>query len=191
MRVFPFIPLLLLCLCVFVVGCSLLFSGQEWSDNYALLDGTKSTSSKAFDGNMETVGHAKRVKKNRAVRSGPAELVVILPEKKVIRKIVIHSDNLKKFRLYVDIGGTLLKDTDWKLIVEEQSVKKGVAVVPISYLHATDKVKLVPVGTTAIREMEIYGYKTAKNIKDEPIIEDDPIAEKEEKITDQFEPLLY
>ncbi|MYI94537.1 hypothetical protein F4083_09500 [Candidatus Poribacteria bacterium] len=51
-----------------------------------------------------------------------------------------------------------------------------------------------------IREIEIFGYKTDRDIKDETItqdevitkveliIEEDPIEEKD---TDQFDPLLY
>ena len=39
-----------------------------------------------------------------------------------------------------------------------------------------------------IREIEIFGYKTAKNIKDDPIIEYESIEEKD---TDQIDALLF
>ncbi len=148
MKVLKFFPLLLLCICVFVVGCSALFSEQEWSDNYALLDGTKSTSVLAIDGDMETIGHAEARTGAKGFGSSAPEVVVTLPKKKVIRKVIIHSDNIVKFRLYVDKGGSALRDTDWQLIEEVQIVKKGVAVVHINHLIPTDKVKLVVIGTS-------------------------------------------
>ena len=148
MRLLKFIPFLLFCLSVFLVGCSVLFSEQEWSDNYALLDGTKSTSVLAIDGDMETIGQAQARQRAKGSGSSAPEVVVTLPEKKVIRKVVIHSDNIKKFKLYIDKGGSALSDTDWHLIKEMQIVKKGVAVVPVLYSFPTDKVKLVVIGTS-------------------------------------------
>lgn len=227
-----FILLSPLCICAFMIGCSVLFSEQEWSDNYALLDGTKSTSLLAIDGDMETIGHAQARERAKGAGRIAPEVVVTLPEKKVIRKVIIYSDNIKKFNLYVDKGGSALADTDWQLIKEVQSVKKGIAVVPIFHLHPTDKVKLVIIGTTddaalarqqsasrstngtrssqdnktgiggfrraraaaKIREIEIFGYKTDKDIKDETITKDDRIVEDdpiEEEDTDQFDALLY
>ncbi len=143
-----FILLSLLCICTFMIGCSVLFSVQEWSDNYSLLDGTKSTSMEAIDGDMETIGHAQARRGTKGVGRSAPEVTITLPEKKVIRKIIIHSDNIKKFNLYVDKGGSALSDTDWQLIKEVQSVKKGIAVVPVFHLLPTDKVKLVVIGTT-------------------------------------------
>lgn len=227
-----FILLSLLCICAFMIGCSALFSEQEWSENYALLDGTKSTSLLATDGNMETIGHAQARERAKGAGRIAPEVTITLPEKKLIRKVIIYSDNIKKFNLYVDKGGSALSDTDWHLIKEVQTVKKGVAIIPVFHLHPTDKVKLVVIGTTddaslsrqqnasrltnlanssrdgttgisgfrrvraaaKIREIEIFGYKTDRDIKDEtitkvePIIEEDPIEEKD---TDQFDPLLY
>ena len=148
MRLLNFIPFLLLCISVFLSGCSVLFSEQEWSDNYALLDGTKSTSLQAIDGDMETIGLAEARAGAKGFGSSAPEVVVTLPEKKAIRKVIIHSDNIVKFRLYVDKGGSALRDTDWELIKEVQIVKKGVAVVNINHLIPTDKVKLVVIGTS-------------------------------------------
>ena len=45
-----------------------------------------------------------------------------------------------------------------------------------------------------IREIEIFGYKTAQKIEDDPITKVEPIIEEdpiEEKDTDQFDALLY
>ena len=148
MRVLKFFPLLLLCFCVFVVGCSVLFSEQEWSDNYALLDGAKSSSLATIDGDIETVGHAQVRKGSNGVGSGAPEVVVTLPVKKVIRKVVIHSDNIKKFNLYIDKGASVISESDWHLIKEVSSVKTGTIAVPVLYSFPTDKVKLVVLGTT-------------------------------------------
>ena len=143
-----FILLSLLCICPFMGGCSVLFSVQEWSDNYALLDGTKSTSLLAIDGDMETIGHAQARMGTKGVGRSAPEVTITLPEKKLIRKVIIYSDNIKKFNLYVDKGGSALSDTDWQLIKEVQTVKKGVAIIPVFHLHPTDKVKLVVIGTS-------------------------------------------
>ena len=140
-------PLLLLWICVFVVGCSALFSQQEWSDNYALLDGTNSTSLAVIDGNIETVGQAQPKTGTGGSIAGAPEVVITLPIKKVIRKVVIHSDNIKKFNLYIDKGGSALSDSDWQLIKEAQSVKTGRIVVPVLYAFPTDRVRLVVLGT--------------------------------------------
>lgn len=50
--------LLLFCFLVITTGCSVLFSEQEWSENYALLNGASSTSSQMIDGDINTVGEA-------------------------------------------------------------------------------------------------------------------------------------
>lgn len=136
-------PFLLLCMCVLVAGCSALFSEQEWSHNYALLDGTRANSPEVIDGNMETVGQAQVPK-----GIGAPEVVIALPTKKIIRKIVIHSDNIKKFNLYIDKGGSVLSNSDWQLITEVQSAKKGMITIPVLYSFPTDKIRLVVLKTT-------------------------------------------
>ena len=148
MRVLKFFPLLLLCISVFLSGCSVLFSEQEWSDNYALLDGTKSTSLQAIDGDMETVGQVQVRRGANGFGNAAPEVVVTLPEKKAIRKIIIHSDNIKKFNLYVDKGGSALSDSDWHLIKEVPRVKTETIVVPVLFSFPTDKVRLVVLETT-------------------------------------------
>ncbi len=141
-------PFLLLCICVLMAGCSALFSEQEWSDNYALLDGTNATSWEVIDGDIETVGQAQvRKGAGKSITSSP-EVVITLPVKKVIRKVVIHSDNIKKFNLYIYKGESALSDSDWQLIKGLQSVKTGTIVVPVLYSFPTDKVRLVVLGTT-------------------------------------------
>lgn len=147
----PFL-LFLFCLCLFTAGCSVLLSEQEWSDNYALLDGTQSTSLQMIDGDINTVGvtsPSNRSNSRMGSNSSP-EVVITLPEKKVIRRIVIHADNIKKYNLYADKGGSALAESDWQLIKEEKSVKstQGKIVIPVLYSFPTDKVRLVVLGTT-------------------------------------------
>ena len=50
--------LFMFCISFMITGCSTIFSAQEWSDNYALMDGVQSTSPQMIDGNLETIGQA-------------------------------------------------------------------------------------------------------------------------------------
>ena len=45
----------LMCL-VTLTGCSALFSSQEWSENYTLMEGTRATSPQMIDGSLNTIG---------------------------------------------------------------------------------------------------------------------------------------
>lgn len=142
--------LLVFCVSVILSGCSVLFSEQEWSENYALLGGTRSSSSKMIDGDLNTIGEAGTSKGlNLSVGLTPApEVIITLPERKIIRRIVIHSENIKKFNIYADKGGNAISTTDWKLIKEAQSVKSNTIILPIMYSFPTDKIRLVVLGTT-------------------------------------------
>ncbi len=143
--------ILLFCFCVLTAGCSALLSQQEWSENYALLDGVHSTNAQMTDGDLNTVGITGSSDASRTRVGNPSsspEVIITLPEKKVIRRIVIHSDNIKKFNIYADKGGSALSKTDWQLIKEEKSVKSGPIVVPVLYAYPTDKIRLVILGTT-------------------------------------------
>ena len=134
-------PLSLLCICICVAGCSALFSEQEWSDNYALLDGTNSSSLEVIDGDMKTEGMLTRS------GAGSPAVIITLPTKKVIRKVVIHSGNIKKFKLYIDKGSSALSDSNWELVKESQNVKTRTIVVPVLYSPPTDRIRLVVLET--------------------------------------------
>ena len=128
-----------------------MFSEQEWSTNYVLLDGAHATNPEMIDGDIGTVGvtsHQSTSNNVRNVTNPSPEVVITLPEKKVIRRIVIHSDNIVKFNLYADKGGSALSDTDWKLIKEAKAVKSSPIVIPILYSFPTDKIRLVILGTS-------------------------------------------
>ena len=143
--------LAIICFSVVIAGCSAMFSEQEWSTNYALLDGAHAINPEMIDGDIGTVGvtsHQSTSNNVRNVTNPSPEVVITLPEKKVVRRIVIHSDNIVRFNLYVDKGGSALSDTDWKLIKEAKAVKSSPIVIPILYSFPTDKIRLVVLGTS-------------------------------------------
>lgn len=129
-----------------LTGC-ILFTQQEWSENYALMDGVTSNSPLAIDGNVETIGEA-QLPMNSDRRLASPEIIITLSEKKVIRKIIIHSDNLKKLVIYADKGGTIHSNTDWQLLKEIKAVKSYPLEIPILYSHPTDKLRIVILDTT-------------------------------------------
>lgn len=136
-------------LVVLTTGCHVLLSEQEWSENYTQLDGTMATSPQMIDGNLNTVGETQAFSGPQYIyMGGGSEVIITLPEKKSIRKLVIHSDNVKKFNLYADKGGTALNNTDWQLIKEVKSVKSYPLEVPILYAFPTDRLRLVVLDTS-------------------------------------------
>lgn len=185
-----------ICFAVVLVGCSALLSQQEWSENYSLLEGTTSTSPSMIDGDINTIGETTLpATASSAMGSNPApEVVITLPEEKVIRRIVIHSENLKTFDIFADQGG-IVKDTDWKLIKEIKTVKTNPIEIPVLISHPTNRIRLRVLSTTddanlkrsqrarsggggfrgfgqnrraqgKIKEIELYGYKTVEQTKE-------------------------
>lgn len=133
-----------------IAGCHILLSEQEWSDNYALLDGTHSTNPEMIDGDYNTIGET------RSSATGPGrlygssnatEVVVTLPEKKLVRKIVVHSENIKKFAIYADKGGTLHSETDWQLLEEVKMVKSNPIEIPLLQTYPINSIRLVVLDT--------------------------------------------
>lgn len=183
----------LICFSVIMIGCAALFSKQEWSENYALLEGTSATSPQMIDGNMNTIGETSfPTGTDSAFGSNPAsEVILTLPEKKVIRRIVIHSDNIKSLDVFADQGGIIV-DTDWKLIKDLKSVKTKPIEIPVLVPFPTNRIRIRVLSTTddanlkrrqrarsgglrqfgqnrraqgKIREVELYGYKTVEQTK--------------------------
>lgn len=188
------------CISVLVIaGCSVLLSEQEWSENYALLEGTNASSPQMIDGNMNTIGESTfPVGANTNFGSNPAsEVIVTLPEEKIIRRIVIHSENIKTFDIFADKGG-IIKETDWKLIKDVKSVKTNPIEIPVLVPFPTRQIRVRILSTTddaglsraqrartggfrqygqnrraqaKIREIELYGYKTAEQTKESTAVE--------------------
>lgn len=161
---------------VFTLGCHILLKEQEWSENYALMEGVNSSSPQMIDGNLNTVGETETIGQRYTYGSSWGSAVSIkLPEKKDIRQIVIHSDNIKKLNIYADKGGSALSETDWHLIKEIKAVKSYPIVIPVLYAFPTDHIRIVVTdltdesanrrkekaafyqGTTP-REREMYGF---------------------------------
>ena len=142
--------LLIVCSVMITIGCSILLTEQEWSDNYALLDGAHSTIPEMIDGDLTTVG--KTLPPTGPGRlygsSNATEVIITLPEKKFIRKIIINSENIKKFVLYADMGGTIHSDTDWQRVKESEIIKTNPIVIPYLYTSPVSKFRLVILGTS-------------------------------------------
>ena len=145
---FSFLPLIF-CTLVFIAGCHILLAEQDWSDNYALMDGAMSTNPEMIDGDQKTVGETRSsTGPGRLYGSSNAtEVIVTLPEKKLIRKIVIHSDNINKFAIYADRGGTIHSDSDWQLVKEVKMVKSNPVVVPYMDTMPTSRFRIVVLDT--------------------------------------------
>ena len=184
----------LICL-IFMTGCSALFSEQEWSENYAVMEGVQSTVPQAIDGKLNTVGETTFPASTEGFMGANAasQVVITLPEKKVIRRIVIHSDNLSSFDIYAD-KGSIAVDADWQLIKDVKSVKQSPIQISLLIPFPTDRIRLRVLGTkddallnrqrrarsggfrgwdtnrraaAKIREIELYGYKTAQQVEAE------------------------
>ena len=185
----------LLCFAAMLTGCSALFSEQEWSENYALMEGVQSTVPQAIDGKLNTVGETTFPASMEGFMGANAasQVIVTLPEKKVIRRIVIHSDNLSAFDIYAD-KGSIAVEADWQLIKDVKSVKQSPFKVSLLIPFPTHRIRLRVLGTkddallnrqqrarsggfrgwnanrraaAKIREIELYGYKTAQQVEAE------------------------
>ena len=182
----------LLCFVAVLSGCAALFSEQEWSENYALIEGTQATSPQMIDGRLNTIGETTFPAGSQGfIGSNPAsQVVIILPEKKTIRRIVVHSDNLTEFDIFAD-KGSIAVDADWQLIKDVKSVKISPIQISLLIPFPTDRIRLRVLGTKddallnrqararsagrgwnigsrravgKIREIELYGYKTSGQV---------------------------
>lgn len=180
---------------VVFIGCAALFSEQEWSENYALMEGVSATSPQMIDGKLNTIGETTFPAGSQGfIGANPASQVIItLPEKKTIRRIVVHSDNLSEFDIYAD-KGSIAVDADWQLIKDVRSVKQNPIKIALLIPFPTDRIRLRVLGTKddallsrqerarsggrgwnigsrravgKIREIELYGYKTAEQVEEE------------------------
>ena len=201
---------LLLCFAATLTGCSALFSEQEWSDNYALMEGVQSTSPQMIDGKLNTVGETTFPASTEGFMGANAasQVVITLPEKKVVRRIVIHSDNLSAFDIYAD-KGSIAVEADWQLIKDVKSVKTSPFKVSLLIPFPTNRIRLRVLGTkddallnrqqrarsagrgwntgnrraaAKIREIELYGYKTAEQVEAE-----DATDKREKELDDLLE----
>ena len=164
-----------------LLGCALV-AKQEWSENYASIEGVRATNARMIDGNTRTFGET-AFREGSQDNFGPAptsQAIVMLPERKVVRRVVIHSDNLKKFTVYADKGSE-----DWEIIKEVNNVTSNPIDLSVNAPFPTDKIRVRVLGTTddaslrrgqrrrnfwasgnrrapaKIYEIELYGYQSA------------------------------
>ena len=187
-----------------ILGCGFT-TAQEWSENYALLEGVRATSPAMIDGNLRTMGETAFPEGSQGFSgvSPASEAVITLPEKKLIRRIVIHTANLKEFDVFADKG-----HNDWRIIKEVNSVKTNPINLIVSAPFPTDRIRVRVLGTKddaqlrrrqrarsggynrfsgtqrapgKIHEIELYGYKTGEEAATE---------ETEEKRESELDELL-
>jgi len=158
---------------LYLSGCqagilSKFFKEQEWSENYALLEGTTCTTPTMIDGDMETVGKSRR-----------HEVIITLPERKAIHRILIRGTNIEDYILYASRGS----EGNWKQIDKKKNNNSDTIEIRVSTV--TDKLRFriggtlddvrrakdpykyqltgrrdIPVKRAAVsaREIELYGF---------------------------------
>ena len=178
-----YLGLLFICLYFLSLFGCVLVAKQEWSENYASITGVRATNAKMIDGNIRTYGETAFREGSEQDTFGPAptsQAIVMLPERKVIRRVVIHSDNLKKFTVYADKGSE-----DWQVVEEVNNVTSNPIDLSVNAPFPTDKIRIRVIGTTddaslrrgqrrrnfwasgnrrapgKIYEIELYGYQSA------------------------------
>lgn len=173
---------------LFTLGCSLA-AKQEWSENYAKMEGVRATSPQMIDGNVRTFGETAFPEGGQGFygTSPASEAIVTFPEKKVVRRVVIHAQNLKTFDVFADKGGG-----DWRVIKEVKSVQPSPMDLSVSAPFPTDRIRVRVLTTTddalvrrreqartggfgrfsganrraagKIYEIAVYGYKAAGEV---------------------------
>lgn len=115
-----------------LIGCSTIFVPQELSENYATMPGVISDAPEAIDGDLNTISSNNRIH-------------ITLPEKKSIRKIIIHSPNISNFIIYQSIGG----EGEWRII---KSIKGNTQTkIEIPTQVTTDAIRMFITDTKGIR----------------------------------------
>ena len=127
-------------------GCASL--KESWSENYALAsNGAKASQPEINDGNLKTLGATKYPKR---------EYDIILPEEKVINRIVVYSGNLKSYDLlcldsktkkWVSVGS--LGEKSGRKNTYSDQYKMSVPRFDHRLSFKTDRVKLAVVRTTS------------------------------------------
>jgi hypothetical protein len=131
--------------------------GQQWSENYALLEGVRSNDPLIIDGNLTTVGESQRIRSSGSLEIDihlPSEAIILLPEKKTIFRVVIHSANLQEFQLMA-----LNSQEEWDKIHDQRSSKEKVLDLRLRPAVTTNAVKLV------VRKTSDDGAQKRKNLK--------------------------
>lgn len=138
------------------VGKSLV-AKQEWSENYAALEGVEATSPLMVDGQRSTIGETEIPTGGRGSTEF-SEAVVKLPEEKSIRKVVIYTPNIQSFSLYA--GG---RDEDqWKPLGEVKNNDNKMITMDVS--TTTDRIR-VRVRETSDDELQPGGRGSRSRVQ--------------------------
>ena len=78
---------------------STLFAAQEWSQNYALMEGVSCSAQEMIDGDIKTFG------------SSGHQIMINLPERKTIHRLVFRQTNIQGLTLYIDRNNE--DENDW------------------------------------------------------------------------------
>ncbi|MGQ9609342.1 MAG: hypothetical protein ACUVWN_08570 [bacterium] len=114
------------------IGCSTLFVPQQLSENYALMPGVECDAPEAVDGDLNTISNNTRIH-------------ISFPEKKSIRRIIIHSPNISNFIIYENLGG----EGQWKII---KSFKGNTQTrIEVNTQVTTDKIRIFITDTTGVK----------------------------------------
>ncbi|MCZ6680134.1 MAG: hypothetical protein O7E52_23130 [Candidatus Poribacteria bacterium] len=179
-----------LILSYFALGCgsamlNALVSAQEWSENYATLEGTTCGYSakdsqipvpEMIDGDLETVGRAGR------------EIILTLPTRKSIHRVVIRGTNIEDVILYAGLGG----EGNWRKVKQLKNNRESTIDLRVSFV--TDRIRLRvggtfddqriagaysaqrnaiisqrKLGSPTAQEIELYGFVDKKTQKSEGI----------------------
>jgi len=108
-----------------------LFSAQNWSENYARMEGATCTTPEMIDGDMNTVG-----------RSAKHEITITLPELKAIHRIVIRGTNIEDFILDASTGS----EGNWTRVTKRKNNRLDTIDVRIRPV-ITDKLRFIIGGT--------------------------------------------
>lgn len=178
-------PAIILITLLSFIGCQFgsmgsLFKAQDWSENYARMEGTTCSTPEMIDGDMDTVGRSRR-----------HEIIITLPELKSIHRIVIRGTNIEDFILDASTGSkgnwkrvTKLKNNRLDTIDIRVSVITNELRFRIGGTHDDKRMARVPSnvpgrmmkqikrGDVLVKELELYGLADSKGqVKedDEPL----------------------
>lgn len=136
-----FFPVFAILIAFTVLGCGSvtksIMAKQDWSENYALAEEVEATSPLMVDGDLSTMAETQAPTEARGRGSTEfTEAVVKLPERKSIRRIVLHTPNMETFSVYAatDDGDT------WKPLEEVKNNSEKM--VDISVSAVTDKIRI-------------------------------------------------
>ncbi len=208
----PIVFVLLFVCLLSISACSKVISKQEWSENYALMDGVRSTSPEMIDGNLKTLGKTLfPVETQNLYGATPAsEVIITLPKKRKISRMVVHSRNLKTFDVLADKGGGTGDRINWKLVGEVKSVQKNPIDISLRTVFPTERIRVRILSTSddaelrrmhrartgggrghgahrraagEIFEVELYGFQSAEEIAEK---EAEEILDSQEKELDDL-----